>query len=171
AGAAADHAGGGEAHQHLLPPRQRRDHRGAARALPRPAGGALAARGVRGAARPAQQVVTDPHEGSKRMSGPVSNSMLQRWLAAAVILAVLLAVWLILRRLVSPIAWSMVLAFLMHPLQRRLTRKLGNRPSAAAGILTALTPIAIFVPLSLLALAFAQQVASLTASVEGGNSL
>ncbi|MFO7324588.1 MAG: AI-2E family transporter [Pseudomonadota bacterium] len=105
------------------------------------------------------------------MSGPVSNSMLQRWLAAAVILAVLLAVWLILRRLVSPIAWSMVLAFLMHPLQRRLTRKLGNRPSAAAGILTALTPIAIFVPLSLLALAFAQQVASLTASVEGGNSL
>ncbi len=105
------------------------------------------------------------------MDNPVSNSLLQRWLTAAVILLVLLAVWLVLRRLISPIAWAMVLAFLMHPLQRQLTRKLGNRPSAAAGILTGLTPIAIFVPLTLLGLAFAQQVAALAASVEGGNSL
>lgn len=110
-------------------------------------------------------------DGSTGTGGPAGNWMLQRWLAGAVILAVLLAVWLILRRLVSPIAWAMVLAFLMYPLQRRLTAKLGNRPAAAAGILTALTPLAIVVPLSLLALAFAQQVATLTASVEGGSSL
>lgn len=97
--------------------------------------------------------------------------MLQRWLAGAVILLVLLAVWLILRRLIAPIAWAAVLAFLMHPLQKALSARLGNRPTAAAGILTGLTPVAIFVPLSLLGLAFANQVAALTASMEGGSGL
>jgi predicted PurR-regulated permease PerM len=47
----------------------------------------------------------------------------------------------------------------------KLTRRLNGRSGAAAGILTALTPVAIFVPLFLLGVAFAQQVAAL------GNSL
>src|SRR5690606_9161452 len=56
------------------------------------------------------------------------------------------------------------------PLQKRLTVHLGYRPAAAAGLLTGLTPVAIFVPLTLLGLAFANQVSSLTASMEDGGS-
>lgn len=104
------------------------------------------------------------------MSAAVSNTALQRWLAFAVIGVVLLASWLILRRLITPIVWAAVLAFLMHPLQRRLTRRFGDRPSAAAGVITGLTPVAIVVPLMLLALAFAEQVTTLTAKVEGGGA-
>ncbi len=104
------------------------------------------------------------------MSSPVSNTALQRWLAIAVILIVLLAVWLILRRLISPIAWAAVLAFLLYPLQKRLTVRFGHHPAAAAGVITALTPVAIFVPLTLLAMAFANQVTTLTSSMEDGGS-
>ena len=104
------------------------------------------------------------------MNSPVSGTALQRWLAIAVILLVLLSVWLILRRLIAPIAWAAVLAFLLYPLQKRLTLRFGNRPAAAAGVLTGLTPVAIFVPLTLLGLAFANQVTALTASMEDGGS-
>lgn len=99
-----------------------------------------------------------------------SSSALQRWVAIAVILLVLACVWLILRRLISPIAWAMVLAFLLYPLQRRLSAKFGNRPSVAAGVITGLTPIAIVAPLVLLGLAFANQVSSLTSSLEDGGT-
>src|SRR5690606_40308351 len=170
AGSAGDHPRRREALQRLLPPRQPRGDRGAAHAFPRPARTAHPARGVRVAAGAAQPVVTHPPPGPSRARGPVSNGTLQRWLAGAVILLVLLAVWLILRRLFLPIAWAAVLAFLMHPLQKTLTEKLGGRPTAAAGILTGLTPVAIFVPLSLLGLAFANQVTALTASMEDGGS-
>jgi predicted PurR-regulated permease PerM len=101
-----------------------------------------------------------------------SYSTLRHWLtAAAAVLAVALAVWLILRPFVGPIIWAAILAFLMHPLQVRLTRKCWGSGTVAAGILTGLTPVAIFVPLTLLGLAFGAQVAALTASVQGEASL
>ncbi len=102
------------------------------------------------------------------MTSPVSGTALQRWLAVAVILLVLLAVWMILRGLIGAIVWAAVLAFLLHPLQRRLTQRFGGHPSAAAGVITGLTPIAIFVPLTLLGIAFAAQINALTSSLEDG---
>jgi predicted PurR-regulated permease PerM len=92
--------------------------------------------------------------------------MLRRWFAIGVVLLVLWAVWLILRPLFTAIAWAAVLAFLLYPLQRQLTRRLGDRRAAAAGILTGLTPVAIFVPLILIGFAFAHQVAELAASLQ-----
>ncbi len=91
---------------------------------------------------------------------------LRRWFAVALVLVVLWAVWVILKPMRMPIAWAGVLAFLLYPLQQRLTRVFGGRRSAAAGLITGLTPIAIFVPLTLVGIAFAQQVAGIAAALQ-----
>lgn len=105
------------------------------------------------------------------MNGEAESPRLQRWLTGGALVLILLAVWLIVRPLAVPIVWAAILAFLLSPLQEKLTSSLRGRRSAAAGILTALTPVAIFVPLTLLGLAFANQIASLTTQVEGDPSL
>jgi predicted PurR-regulated permease PerM len=55
------------------------------------------------------------------------------------------------------LAWSICLAVLLAPLQDRLTRRFGDRPGAAAGLLTALTPFVVFAPLALVGVAFVDQ--------------
>ena len=57
--------------------------------------------------------------------------------------------------------WAIVLAFLLYPLQVRLTRFVRGRAALSAGVLTALSPIVVIAPLSMLAIAFAQQVRNL----------
>lgn len=91
---------------------------------------------------------------------------LRRWFTFGVVVVVLLAIWLVLRPLATVIAWAAILAFLMFPLQSALTRRFGGRPGVAAGVLTALTPIAIFVPLTLVAMAFAAQVGQIATSLQ-----
>jgi predicted PurR-regulated permease PerM len=101
-----------------------------------------------------------------------SNSRtLRRWFTVGAVLVLLLAVWLILRPLALPIAWAAILAFLMHPLQLRLTRRFNDRRTLAASVLTALTPVAIFAPLTLISIAFAQQIATLAAALQQETSL
>lgn len=95
------------------------------------------------------------------MADETYSLKLRRWFAVGVVVVVCLAIGVILRPFALPIGWAAILAFLMFPLQTRLTRAFGGRRGAAAGVLTALTPIAIFVPLTLIAIAFAQQVAAL----------
>lgn len=64
---------------------------------------------------------------------------------------------LVLQPFAGSMAWAIFLAFILHPFNRWLTRKLGNRPNTAAGIITGLTPFALLTPLTLLGLAFANQ--------------
>jgi predicted PurR-regulated permease PerM len=96
---------------------------------------------------------------------------LQRWLTGAAVVLVVLGVWFIVRPLIVPLAWAGILAFLLYPLQASLTRRCGNRPTLSAGILVALTPVAIFLPLTLLGMAFASQVSQMAASMQGGENL
>lgn len=91
---------------------------------------------------------------------------LRRWFAIVLVVIVVWMVWQVLRPMRMPIAWAAVLGFLLYPLQQSLTRKLGNRRNAAAGIITGLTPVAIIAPLTLIGIAFAQQVASLAANLQ-----
>ncbi|MEO6080465.1 MAG: AI-2E family transporter [Steroidobacteraceae bacterium] len=96
-----------------------------------------------------------------------SNSRaLRHWFTVGAVLVLLLAVWLILRPLALPIAWAAIVGFLMHPLQVRLTRRLKGRSTLAASLITGLTPVALFVPLTLLAIAFLQQVGTLTTHLQ-----
>jgi predicted PurR-regulated permease PerM len=92
--------------------------------------------------------------------------ILRRWFAVIVVVAVVLAVATILKPMVLPITWAGILAFLMYPLQVKLTQRFNGRSGMAAGILVALTPVAIFTPLVLLGVAFAQQVAALGAGLQ-----
>ncbi|MET0282225.1 MAG: AI-2E family transporter [Steroidobacteraceae bacterium] len=96
---------------------------------------------------------------------------MRRWFTIGLIAVVMLAIWLILRPFAMPIAWSAILGYLMFPLQERLTLRFGGRASLAAGLLVALTPIAIFVPLSLVTLAFAKQVAALSTALQQNASM
>ena len=98
-----------------------------------------------------------------------SNSrVLRRWFTVSAVVVLLLAAWLILKPMALPIAWAAILAFLMHPLQVKLTRRLKGRRTLSASLLTGLTPVAIFAPLALLSIAFAQQVAALAANLHAG---
>ena len=73
------------------------------------------------------------------------------------------ALYLILSPLRSIIGWAAVLAFILHPLHERLTRRLRGRRALSAGILTLLTPFFVLAPLSMLGVVFAGQVARLIA--------
>src|SRR6266480_3110944 len=71
----------------------------------------------------------------------------------------------LLYRVLSPLSgmlgWAAVLAFILHPLHERLTRRFKGRRALSAGILTALTPFLVLAPLSVLAGAFVGQVTRL----------
>ena len=100
------------------------------------------------------------------MAQETDSRILRRWFAIGVVAIVLLAIWVILRPFSMAIAWAAILAFLMFPLQLQLTRRFRGRATIAAAILTALTPIAIFTPLSLLALAFIKQAGALGTALQ-----
>jgi predicted PurR-regulated permease PerM len=63
------------------------------------------------------------------------------------------------------LTWAMFLAFLLHPLNIRLRRKLKGR-AWGAGLLTALTPLVILAPVSALSVQFVVQGSSLLAQLQ-----
>ena len=67
----------------------------------------------------------------------------------------------ILQPFFAPIAWALFIAFLVHPVNRWLTARLGNRPSWSAALLTAATVLILVGPLAALGAAFASQAAEL----------
>lgn len=68
-----------------------------------------------------------------------------------------LAVWQVLAPFWGALAWSIVLAILLAPLQARLLALLGPRPSLAAALLTLLTPVVVFLPIVILGANFVEQ--------------
>ena len=76
-------------------------------------------------------------------------------LAAAAGLAYLL--FKVLAPLREALGWAVVLAFMLHPLHRRLARWLRGRPGVSAGILTTATPLVVLAPLTLLGVVFIEQ--------------
>jgi predicted PurR-regulated permease PerM len=78
---------------------------------------------------------------------------------AAALIAYLLL--LVLSPLAQPIAWSLFIAFLLHPLHRWLTRKLRGRAAVSAAALTVFTVIMVLGPLGALGAAFAAQLTDL----------
>jgi predicted PurR-regulated permease PerM len=85
--------------------------------------------------------------------------------ATAAILAYLLLA--VLEPLKGALGWAVVLAFLLHPLHERLSRRLKGRAKLSAGIITGLTPFLVLAPLSVLGVVFAGQVANLIGYLRG----
>jgi predicted PurR-regulated permease PerM len=65
------------------------------------------------------------------------------------------------------LGWAALLAFMLHPLHVRLTRKLKNRAGLSAGILVGLSPFFIIAPLGIIGVIFARQVANLIDYMRG----
>src|SRR5256886_15015144 len=83
--------------------------------------------------------------------GPMTSDFYLRsfQIATAAILGYLLL--RVLDPLSGMLGWAAVLAFILHPLHERLTRRFKGRRALSAGILTALTPFLVLAPLSVLA--------------------
>lgn len=71
------------------------------------------------------------------------------------------ALYRILTPFLGPLVWAIFLAFLLHPLHVRLTKRLRNRPHWSALALTLLTLILFVGPLTALSATFAAQVGDL----------
>ena len=78
---------------------------------------------------------------------PVESTFYPRIFALVVAALLGYALLLIFRPFFAAMSWAAFLAFLLHPLNLRLRRRLRGK-SGAAGLLTILTPIVILLPLS-----------------------
>ena len=75
--------------------------------------------------------------------------------------------YLVLQPFFTPIAWALFIAFLLHPVHERLTRRLHGRPSLSATLLTIATFLLLVGPLAALATAFGAQAAELLRYAQG----
>ena len=85
-------------------------------------------------------------------------------LVAVATLGVLL--YRIVEPFLAPLAWATVFGYLMHPLQARITRRLGGRAGLAALLLTVASFALLIGPLMLLGGAFATQVGLLVGALQ-----
>ncbi|HEY7205707.1 MAG TPA: AI-2E family transporter [Methylomirabilota bacterium] len=76
------------------------------------------------------------------------------------------ALFLIVRPFLEPILWSMLLAFLLSPLQRILARRTSGRVALSAIVLTVATAIVLIAPAPLLSVAFASQARDLFGRIQ-----
>ena len=99
-------------------------------------------------------------------TGDAALTFYRRAFGLGVVAILGLLVYRILEPFLAPLAWAVVLAFLMHPLQVRLARKCGQRRGLSAALLTSLTFVIFVGPLALIGGAFAAQVGQLVRSLQ-----
>ncbi|HXQ30770.1 MAG TPA: AI-2E family transporter [Steroidobacteraceae bacterium] len=98
--------------------------------------------------------------------GEAALTFYRRTFAVAVVVILAILLYRVLEPFLAPLAWAVVLAFLMHPLQVRLTRLCRQRAGLAAGLLTVLTFLVFVGPLTIVGGAFASEAALLVASLQ-----
>ncbi|HLS82279.1 MAG TPA: AI-2E family transporter, partial [Steroidobacter sp.] len=92
---------------------------------------------------------------------PVRDRFYARSFALATALLLGYAFFRIVQPFLGPLLWAMFIAFLLHPLHVRLTRRYKRRPHTSALLLTVLTLFIVLGPLTALSAAFAAQVGDL----------
>ncbi|HWG69588.1 MAG TPA: AI-2E family transporter [Steroidobacteraceae bacterium] len=98
---------------------------------------------------------------------PTPSSFYARIFALVVAAVLGYALFLIFAPLALSMTWAAILAFLLFPLNLRLRRRLRGR-SAAAGVLTVLTPIILLLPLSAVSIDFVAQISTLLQKLQKG---
>jgi predicted PurR-regulated permease PerM len=96
---------------------------------------------------------------------PAPSTFYPRIFALVVAIVLGYALVLIFTPFVGPMAWAGFLAFVLYPLNLSLRRRF-SRKGVAAGILTALAPITILLPLSALSIDFVTQISVLLQRVQ-----
>jgi predicted PurR-regulated permease PerM len=97
------------------------------------------------------------------------ESFYARVVALLVAAALGYALFLIFAPFAGELCWAAFLAFLLHPLNLRLRRRLKGRASAAS-LLTVLVPLAVLLPFSVLSISFVSQIRGLSAKLQAAVS-
>src|SRR6202789_35384 len=92
-------------------------------------------------------------------------SFYSRVFALSVAAAFGFALLLIFKPFALPMTWAAFLAFLLFPVNLRWRRRFQGK-SLSAGVLTALAPIVILLPLSALSIEFVSQISGLLRGVQ-----
>lgn len=92
---------------------------------------------------------------------PPRDRFYARTFALVTTLVLGIALYHILAPFLGPLLWALFIAFLLHPLHVRLSRRLRHRQQLSALLLTLLTFVVIIGPLTALSAAFAAQVGDL----------
>jgi predicted PurR-regulated permease PerM len=82
------------------------------------------------------------------------------------IVAILYLLWRIVGPLWQPLVWALLLGGLLAPINRRLTRRLGNRPRLASSLMTAGVVVLLLMPIVAIAGAVAAQAAQLLERID-----
>jgi predicted PurR-regulated permease PerM len=97
---------------------------------------------------------------------PAFDSFYTRAFAIGTTLILGLACYQFIEPILGPLLWAILLAFMLHPIQLRLTRRIGNRPTLSAWIITLGSLILILGPLVALGSSFPKQASDLVQSVQ-----
>jgi predicted PurR-regulated permease PerM len=98
--------------------------------------------------------------------GAAGLTFYRRAFALAVVALLGLLLLRVLAPFAGPLAWGIVLAFLLHPLHVRLSRLCRGRAAVAAGLMTALTFVLIIGPLTAFGSVFIAQSGALAGALE-----
>ena len=94
-------------------------------------------------------------------STPGQSPFYTRVFALAMLAVLVMLLWKVLQPVATALAWALLFAFLLYPLQRRITAWLGGRAAGSALLLAFATLLLLVGPLAALGVAFARQAASL----------
>ena len=100
------------------------------------------------------------------MAGSDNIVFYQRLLGAAGLAITAFLLYKIIEPFLGPIAWALLLGFLLQPQQEKLTKWLRGRASISALALTVLVLILFLGPLTALAIAFTQQASELAGRLQ-----
>ncbi|HEX7237205.1 MAG TPA: AI-2E family transporter [Gammaproteobacteria bacterium] len=98
----------------------------------------------------------------------MTETNVERTFFVALLLAVTLAFFWLIRGFMQPIFWAVALCIVVYPLHARLQRRLHDRKSLAAGLSVAIVVIVVILPLIGLGAAVANEGAALYSRLQNG---
>jgi predicted PurR-regulated permease PerM len=101
--------------------------------------------------------MADDKQSQRRATVPIYP----RTFAIVTVALLVLLLYLILKPFLTVLAWSVLIAFLLHPAYQRLSRRIGGRKGLAAIVLTFATFFIFIGPLTAVGVAFVRQAATL----------
>lgn len=78
------------------------------------------------------------------------HESMERWFFLGLLLAVSIAFVFLLKPFLGPIFWAVAIALIFHPLNARLSRKLGDRPNAVALVTLTICLVIVVIPVIVL---------------------
>ncbi len=98
---------------------------------------------------------------------PQNTPFYTRAFAIGTLLLLSVVLYQLLQPFFSPIIWALFIAFLVHPLHKRLVKRFGNRQQLSALVLTLVTLLILVGPITALTAAIASQASELLNTAQG----